>query len=169
MLLDLLASGDGMGIGKTAETADLLDIGWAARIRGNLTVDGSITVGGDLMADHVVAQGNSNTWNYIKFAAGLAICARTIDVNGAYVGTAVGNIYRSGTAISSVSYPFSFTGPPTEIVNLRSGSKYVWVMGNSHNTMTLSAAYCFASPVLYNTSSTAVSGRFSQIVIGRWR
>ena len=58
VLMDLLASGDGMGIGKTAETADLLDIGWAARIRGNLTVDGNITIGGKSLLNLIYPVGS---------------------------------------------------------------------------------------------------------------
>lgn len=39
VLMDLLASGDGMGIGKTAEQSNLFDIGWPLRI-GSISEDG---------------------------------------------------------------------------------------------------------------------------------
>lgn len=50
VLLDLLASGDGMGIGKTAEQANMLDIEWPVRIGGKvvLRTDGE---GGNLRLD----------------------------------------------------------------------------------------------------------------------
>lgn len=46
VLLDLLTSGDGLGIGKTSETANLLDIDWDTKVRGDLTVDGGLLYGG---------------------------------------------------------------------------------------------------------------------------
>ena len=48
--MDLLASGDGMGIGKTAEQANMLDIEWPVRIGGKvvLRTDGE---GGNLRLD----------------------------------------------------------------------------------------------------------------------
>ena len=50
VLMDLLASGDGMGIGKTAEQANMLDIEWPVRIGGKvvLRTDGE---GGNLRLD----------------------------------------------------------------------------------------------------------------------
>ena len=37
--------GNGAAFGKYAETANLLDVAWDERVRGNLTVDGSLTLG----------------------------------------------------------------------------------------------------------------------------
>lgn len=120
--------------------------------------------------DGVVASGTSGGWNYIKYANGNAICARTVDFTGAYIGAAVGNLYRSGgDVIASTSYPFSFTGPPSEVVSLRAGAKYVWPIGTTHNSMTSSGGYTLVSPVAYNSADTVVTGRASQIVIGRWK
>lgn len=120
--------------------------------------------------DSVIASGTSGGWIYIKYANSNAICARTVDFTGAYIGTALGNLYLSGgDVIASTSYPFSFTGPPSEVVSLRTGAKYVWAVGTTHNTMTASGGYVLLSPVAYNAAQTAVSGRASQIVIGRWK
>lgn len=119
--------------------------------------------------DSVVASGTSGGWRYIKYANGDAICAKTVDFTGAYIGTALGNLYRSGgDVIVGTPYPFSFTGPPTEVVTLRAGAKYVWPVGTTHNSMTSSGGYTLVSPVAYNSAGTAVAGRASQIVIGRW-
>lgn len=121
-------------------------------------------------ADSVVASGTSGTWRYIKFANGQAICSRTMEFNGAYIGAAVGNLYRSGgEVITSVSYPFSFVGSPSEVVTTRTGSKYVWPIGTTHNTNTSSGGYALLSPVSYNTAQTAVSGVGNMVAIGRWK
>ena len=64
VLMDLLASGDGMGIGKTAETADLLDIGWPVRARSNVKVDGTLdspTI--DYLSSFTPPAGKSNQIN----------------------------------------------------------------------------------------------------------
>lgn len=45
VILDLLSTGDGVGIGKTAEQRTLLDILWSTRIRGMLRVDGKLMIG----------------------------------------------------------------------------------------------------------------------------
>jgi hypothetical protein len=39
---NMLASGKGVAIGKMAETSNLFDVGWDARMRGNLAVDGVV-------------------------------------------------------------------------------------------------------------------------------
>ena len=46
VILDLLASGNGLGIGKTAEQADLLDVKWHTRIWGGLEVQGNSAING---------------------------------------------------------------------------------------------------------------------------
>ena len=51
VLLDLLSSGKGIGIGKTAEFENLLDVEWDIRGRRNLTVDGSLSVQGKSLLD----------------------------------------------------------------------------------------------------------------------
>ena len=44
VILDIKANGNGMAIGKTAETDNLFDIGSSARVRGNLTIDGTLSL-----------------------------------------------------------------------------------------------------------------------------
>lgn len=53
VLLDLLSSGDGIGIGKTAESKDLLDVDWNINAKninasGNITSKGTITASGEI-------------------------------------------------------------------------------------------------------------------------
>lgn len=44
-ILDILDTKDGAAFGKAAEERDLLDVAWNGRVRKNLTVDGSVSVG----------------------------------------------------------------------------------------------------------------------------
>lgn len=48
VLLDLLASGDGMGIGKTSELTNTLDIAWAVKMRNGLVVNDGPEVSAEL-------------------------------------------------------------------------------------------------------------------------
>ena len=45
--MNIKANGKGVAFGKMAETDNLLDVSWGARVRGNLTVDGTQTVTGN--------------------------------------------------------------------------------------------------------------------------
>ena len=46
VILDLLASGKGLAIGKTAESDDTLDVKWAARFLGDASFDGTVSAPG---------------------------------------------------------------------------------------------------------------------------
>ncbi len=46
--MDFHNSGKGVAFGKVSETSDLLDVNWNERVRKNLQVDGTHTVGGNL-------------------------------------------------------------------------------------------------------------------------
>ena len=43
--MNIKSNGKGIGLGKMAETDNLLDVGWDERVRGNLQVDGALTTG----------------------------------------------------------------------------------------------------------------------------
>ncbi len=136
----------------------------------DLCQDGTVQLNGSTVAGVVTAQGISGEWNYIKYSDGQAICSRTMDFSGVYIGVAVGSLYRSSIHVMpSLAYPFTFTAPPTELVSLRIHEEYVFLMGTGHNTVTASGAYTLASPVSHNSAETAVWGRFSQVVLGRWK
>ena len=45
--MNIKSNGKGVAFGKMAETDSLLDVSWGARVRGNLTVDGTQTVTGN--------------------------------------------------------------------------------------------------------------------------
>lgn len=47
VVLDFLADGTGMGIGKVAELQNTLDVGWSARFRREINADGGFTTNGN--------------------------------------------------------------------------------------------------------------------------
>ena len=49
VVMDFLADGRGMGIGKVAELSDTLDVAWAARFRKNAQFDGGVTAQGNAL------------------------------------------------------------------------------------------------------------------------
>lgn len=81
--LNIKSNGKGVGIGKMAETDNLLDVQWSERVRQNLTVDGTLvinsttTIGGTtnmngnaMIKGHVYMGGNKAATgeNHIKFS-----------------------------------------------------------------------------------------------------
>lgn len=138
-------------------------------LTGKLTLP-SLAIAGSNVADFPVASGTSGSWTYVKYQSGIAVCSRRTEFSGAYIGSKQGELYVSGgDVVTAISYPFSFTTQPTEVVTIRTGSKYVFPMGTTHNTAAKSGGYTLSSPIAYNTSQTAVSGVANQIVMGRWK
>ena len=81
--LNIKSNGKGIGLGKMAETDNLLDVQWSERVRQNLTVDGTLvinsttTIGGTtnmngnaMIKGHVYMGGNKAATgeNHIKFS-----------------------------------------------------------------------------------------------------
>lgn len=46
VLINFKAGGDGMAVGKWSETSELFDVQWDSRFRGNVAIDGNLTVTG---------------------------------------------------------------------------------------------------------------------------
>ena len=164
VLLDLLASGRGIAIGKTAELEDTMDVKWMLRLLGGLTINNTG------VADFVAAQGVSGSWHYIKMMNGIAICARNDSFSGAYIGSQSGSIYIEGGGTSPArAYPFTFSSIPREVATIHGNNKRLWLLGTYANTASQTGVYMIASPIAYNSASTAASGSISIVAIGRWK
>lgn len=57
--MNIKANGKGIGLGKMAETDNLLDVAWNERVRGNLQVDGTITTNGVTVSKDTYVLGGS--------------------------------------------------------------------------------------------------------------
>jgi len=81
--MNIKSNGKGIGIGKMAETDNLLDVSWNERVRGNSTVDGNQTITGTTtigglatlknhihLSGHIYMGGNKTATgeNHIKFS-----------------------------------------------------------------------------------------------------
>lgn len=164
VLLDLLTSGRGIAIGKTAELEDTMDVKWMLRLLGGLTINNTG------VADFVAAQGVSGNWHYIKMMNGIAICARNDSFSGAYIGSQSGSIYIEGGGTSPArAYPFTFSSIPREVATIHGNNKRLWLLGTYANTASQTGVYMIASPIAYNSASTAASGSISIVAIGRWK
>lgn len=86
VILDLLATGNGLAVGKTSEWEERLDSAWSLRIQDS-----------DL-ADFVVEQGNDSTWSWRKWKSGVAECWAQVNVPYA----------NSSVLTRAVSLPFTF-------------------------------------------------------------
>lgn len=56
--MDFHHSGNGIAMGKVAESGDLLDVAWNQRVRKNLTIDGSLTVAGKTLLNWIYPVGS---------------------------------------------------------------------------------------------------------------
>ena len=57
--MDFYKDGKGIAMGKVAETTDLLDVAWNQRVRKNLTVDGTLTISGNLSVENLTVSGKT--------------------------------------------------------------------------------------------------------------
>ena len=144
----------GMAFGKLAEHENCFDIGWPVKFSG----------GGDCVVD----QGTKDGWTYRKWDSGIAECW-TIHTYATTIATSFGSLY-CGNAMARLSYPFTFTDKPVEIVTLQSGSTqaFLYAETNPHgvNGAASSARYNVFSPVSKADSQTFY---LSFHVIGKWK
>jgi hypothetical protein len=99
--------------------------------------------------DTIVGEGVTDGWYWRKWNSGKAECWKTITVTTA-VSYAWGSMYCGNTLMARQNYPFTFSTPPKEIVNVATGSNAVWVFsesgGRGVNTTTTSAIYNVCRP-----------------------
>lgn len=102
-ILDFLADGTGVAVGKAAEISNLLDVAWDLRVHGDyLDADGAAI-------DRIVEAGTSGIWRWRKWRSGLAECwgAQTYTGNAS---AAWGGLYALECA--APDYPIAFTDWP---------------------------------------------------------
>lgn len=69
VVMDFLANGNGMGIGKVAELNDTLDVGWTARFRKNVQFDTGVTARGNTLYPVIALTVHRNASNQNLTAA----------------------------------------------------------------------------------------------------
>ena len=154
-LMSFLKSGSrivGIAIGKTAEGANVLDIGYKLKLSGGMYGE---------------EEGEKDGWYYKKYNNGWAECWKTIEHTTA-ISTAWGGLYF-GTRVERIDYPITFASRPTEIVSLQSetyqGIIYPEKDSYGINTVGKTACYNICRP-----SSVAASKFYiSYMVKGKWK
>lgn len=94
------------GAGRTDANSNTYIDGNEVYIRSNE----GVYIDGNLLADQIIAQGQSGTWHYWKFASGKAICTQQIAYSNKTYPTASGYGYYWST--EEIPFPFAFTERP---------------------------------------------------------
>lgn len=68
--MNIKSNGKGIGIGKMAESDNLLDVAWNERVRGNLSTDGNTAISGTLIANGKTTLGSDLQVNNNGFIKG---------------------------------------------------------------------------------------------------
>ena len=213
VIYDILSSGNGIGVGKTAEIPNLFDSAWPIRVvnaseegpyirletpngsfatigtfvgnygdiqrleltcgntridlngDGSVSVTGSLVLNGSLVADHVIAQGFSGNWGYIKFNSCHAICWMSQYFIGVPVTTPYGTLYQSQQTIGAITYPFHFVQTPVEVPYPGFGSNgYPTIVQTGRNDSDKMGTYKIVCPI-----AQTIDCVLHVIVIGRWK
>lgn len=135
--MNIKSNGKGIGIGKMAETDNLLDVSWNERVRGNLSVDGNTSISGTLVANGKTTLGSDlqvNNNGFIK-----------------------GHLYMGGNKESSTEKNIRFT-TPDDAVNPHNAYLY----GGSATSATAIGIY----DGLYNRAVFTYSDANNRIALG---
>lgn len=155
-ILDFLADGTGVAVGKAAEISNLLDVAWDLRVHGDyLDADGAAI-------DRIVEAGTSGIWRWRKWRSGFAECwgAQTYTGNAS---AAWGGLYALECA--APDYPIAFTDWPNVqrgvVCNTAAGC---WLSAYGTGT----AANCGPFALLRPTAMQ-VSASVKFYVTGHWK
>lgn len=183
--MDFLPNNAGAAMGKAAYLENTLDLAWDLKTSGSVTAESvtatsstanSVTTDqitasnyylGTTALDTIVASGSSGGWQYVKFNSGLAICTKYRTTGGINVGSAWGSIYGTDdNAITSISYPFTFTAKPVEIASAvyQAQGSVMLMNGQTSNTTSATATYEMA-----RGTNRWVSIDINYFVMGYWK
>ena len=180
VLLDLLSSGQGLAIGKTAELEETLDIKWAARFLSNVSMKAgldaqSLILNGSQVQDYVVAQGTSGSWKYCKWSKGLAICFTTIPYTNSDWATQTWGSDTCTDDITFPNYPFTFLEEPICYASLEKPdatsqqSYFFWAAHNATGSVSKPPKWCLVRPDGSPGSFLVGHPRIKMVAIGRWK
>ena len=129
--MDFYKDGNGIAMGKVAESGNLLDIAWNERVRGNLTTNGTMTVDGLAtlknqlyLSGHIYMGGNKAATgeNHVKFS-------------NPDSSTYPHNVYiYGGNPTSDVAIGLYDAGKSRNVINYKDGSNAI-SFGNGSSTI----------------------------------
>lgn len=151
VVIDILANGKGIGLGKVAE-GEGLDCAWAMKLQGSP------------VSDYVVEQGTSGIWIYRKWASGIAECWGVSDAITQTTSTDW-NVMTSNTATPSISYPFTFKNSPVVSPSVHIHDGNFWLVTFNAGSTTKTPTYQIAR----GKSATTVTFKLGFHVFGQWK
>lgn len=111
------------------------------------------SVGG---ADYIIDFGSSDGWTYQKWASGIARCW-CIKQIGLLNLSGTSGLFKQDNAVTTSSYPITFTAVPCEIVTVQSDKAILWAASKIGNTESASGTYAILSTDISPGISCAVS------------
>lgn len=184
VVLDILANGKGLGLGKVAESEGLSsawdlslpNINATNKLKG-ATVEGTtgaftnITIGGVSATwikdskDYIVEQGTSGIWTYRKWNSGIAECWGLHSVTDHDISTAWGYLFESASGFR-VNFPSGlFTGVPVANINLQEST--VGILSLEMLNSTSKDSTCTIYPI--RATPGVASFKVAIQAIGRWK
>lgn len=151
VVLDILANGKGLGLGKVAEKEGL-DSAWDFMKNGVAQVD------------YVIEQGTSGIWIYRKWASGLAECWGVTDAITQTTSTDW-NVMTSNTGTPAINYPFTFVNPPVVSPSVYIHNGNFWLVTYNAGSTTQTPTYQIAR----GKSATTVTFKLGFHVFGNWK
>lgn len=117
VVLDILADGTGIGLGKVAEIPNMVDV----------AEDWDLGFGTVPVGDHIIAQGTNGAWTYRKWASGISECWRTtVSTTLSFAGTTgLGCWYGTTQPIFDFPTEAGFTTAPTVTQTCNSGGAII--------------------------------------------
>ena len=120
--MDFYKDGNGIALGKVAESSDLLDVAWNQRIRKNLTVDGTFTATGGLSIGENLTVGGKTLLNFIYPVGSIYMSVNATSPETLFGGTwaqlkdrfllGVGDTYSNGTTGGEATHTLSVNEIP---------------------------------------------------------
>lgn len=148
VVLDIMADGSGIGLGKVAEIPNAVDSKWA------------FAQGGNLQTDFIVGQGTSGYWFYRKWASGRAEAWTTSEISFTQTPSAImGGYYTSGQIDLPVDV---FSNPPNCVASGRIGT------GLGFASISTTTATMVSLGIFGNQNATT-SYITSIYAMGRWK
>lgn len=153
VVLDIMADGSGIGLGKVAEIPGAVDSAW------------KFATGGQIEADFVIEQGTSGVWTYRKWASGIAECWGLYDVTNWDISTAWGYIFESQQAIATQLPSGLFIDVPVFNMNVQNSSAGILSLETVSNVNKDMTCYIYPTRATPGQVSLTIAMR----AIGRWK
>lgn len=120
-------------------------------------------------ADFVAQQGSSGIWTYRKWNSGIAECWGTVTVASVAYTSQWGNLVTGNKAMTSQTYPFSFTERPREVVTLHNTSSTACAMPENPKVNTQSKTAGYVGVRNSGEISTLSTDYYDIYVTGKWK